>query len=224
MTNPYAAQGHTDIGTVPVYAVPQQREYAVPDLDEGSPYNDEFGWAPNVGRPSAVDYPSAQRLRSIPRIDFRPDPVRPPEEWYDKRDADEKQRHSVEKIDADGWTELKGVYATDKRWADNPRRTPPPETRPTEQMAPRTYSFFRDNWDRYSARYLNGMHFSMADHRRDYEILGMAPAYSRRNTYRMEPTPWDVDVVDLPPVNGDPRPEARIRSVEVPEPQRSWRL
>lgn len=223
MANPYTADSTTDIATPPVYAVPQSRDYAVPDIDEGSPYNDEFGWGPQPGRPSSVEYPSAQRLRTIPRIDFVPDPVRPPEEWYGRRDADDKQRHSVEDIDANGWTELKGVLPTDKRWADNPRRTPPPENRPTQSLSPRTYSFTRP-WDRFSARYLNGNHFSMADHRRDYEIGGMGPVVSRRNTYRMEPVPWDLDVIDLPPINGDPRPEARARSVEIPEPSRSWRL
>jgi hypothetical protein len=36
----------------------------------------------------------------------------------------------------------------------------------------------------------------MADHRREYPILGMAPVNSRRNTYRVEPTPWDINIVD----------------------------
>jgi hypothetical protein len=58
------------------------------------------------------------------------------------------------------------------------------------------------------------MHFSMADHRRTYDVLGMAPVQSRRNTYRADPAPWDANVVDMPvdvsPVN------ARVRVVELP--------
>jgi hypothetical protein len=64
----------------------------------------------------------------------------------------------------------------------------------------------------------------MADHRRNYEILGMAPARSRRNTYRMEPAPWDLDVVDMPSTDAYNPVDARIRSVELPQNPRSMRL
>lgn len=202
---------------VPTYVVPSHGAYSAPSLDSGAPYIKEFGWGPEL-RTSAQQIPSAQRLQTIPRRDYRPEPVRPPEEFWDRLDADKARRHSVEKVDADGWTEQKGY----KRFAPNPRSTPPPETRPTQQMAPRSYSFERP-FDQHSARQFNGWHFSMADHRREYEILGMAPVRSMRNTYRIEPRPWDVDVVDLPPDNDHPV-EARIRSVELPYPTRTWRL
>jgi len=223
MTSPYTTRETTDISAIPVYAVPQQRAYAAPPLEEGDAYNDEFGWGPHVGTPSTTDVPAAQRLRTIPRIDMRPDPVRPPEEWYDRRDADTAQRHSVESVDANGWPINKGVNPGDKRWADDPRRTPPAEPRWTQGIGPSTYSFTRP-FDQGYARTFNGNHFSMADHRREYEILGMEPVRSRRNTYRIEPGPWDVGVVDLPPDNGESLPQARVRSVEVPYPRQSYRL
>lgn len=228
--NPFAAReqktdalrADTPVYEAPTYAVPEYGSYAVPPLSEGSPYNDEFGWGPTL-RTSTVEVPSAQRLGTIPRYDYRPDPVRPPDEFWDKTDKDKEIRHRVEDVDADGWTERKGINATDRRWRENPRITPPPEPRPTNLMAPTTYSFTRP-FDQHSARTLNGTHFSMADHRRNYEILGMAPVRTMRNTYRLEPGPWDTDIVDMAPVQEPEGPQARLRSVELPYGSRSWRL
>jgi hypothetical protein len=207
---------------VPQYAVPQHGAYSVPSLESGSPYNDEFGWGPKL-RTSPTEIPSAQRLGTIPRRDYRPEPVRPPGEFWDRLDADEKSRHSVEHVDADGWQERKGITPADRRWADNPRRNPPPESRITQAMAPTTYTFTRP-FDQHAARQLNGTHFSMADHRRNYEILGMAPIRSSRNTYRSEPTPWDVDIIDVGPDAEPTVPQARLSSVELPYSSRSYRL
>lgn len=231
--NPYATRetrtdpqrADTPISVAPTYVVPQMGAYGAPTLDEGAPYTKEFGWGPKL-RTSPTEIPSAQRLKTIPRWDFRPDPVRPPEEgFYDNRDADTEQRHSVESIDADGWSTPAGINPGDKRWADNPRRTPPPEPRLTNRMAPRSYTFTRP-FDQHAARQFNGEHFSMADHRRNYEILGMSPVRTMRNTYRIEPTPWDENIVDMPPSdnNADGLPSARLRGVELSYPQRTWRL
>lgn len=159
----------------------------------------------------------AHRLGSVRQRDMRPNPVRAPEEHYSRLGADIASRHAVEDIDADGWTEQKG--GSGKRAAPNPRATPPPETRPTMQMAPRSY-FFTRPFDMHSARSFNGLHFSMADHRREYEILGMAPVRTGRNTYRLEPPPWDENVVDLPPSATPQMPSGRIRAVDIP-PQNS---
>lgn len=228
MFNPFATRKVTEADTpatpiadVPDYSVPQHGAYAVPSLETGDAYNDEFGWAPRSLRPSSVETPSAQRLRTIPRYDYRPNPVRPAEEWYGRNAQDEFDRHSVEHQDADGWTESKGIASSDRRWTPNPRSTPPDESRLTQQMAPSSYQFTRP-FDQHSARQLNGSHFSMADHRRNYEILGMAPVTSRRNTYRIEPTPWDTDIVDLPPVAD--QAQARLTAVEIPHGPRSWRI
>lgn len=208
---------------VPEYAVPQHGSYAVPSLNAGSPYIKDLGWGPGqrVGPQSAVEYPDAHRTNTA-MIQTQGPSGGSAERFYGRLDADEKQRHSVEDIDADGWTEQKGVTASDRRWAPNPRSTPVPESRPTQQMAPRTYSFVRP-FDTGYARQFNGMHFSMADHRRNYEVLGMAPVVSRRNTFRQEPIPWDQNVVDMPENMEGSIPSARLVSPELP-PQRSWRL
>lgn len=212
------------VAQVPEYAVPQHGSYAVPSLAAGGPYTKDFGWAPGqrVGPLSTVETPSAQRMR-VDLIQSTSNGLESPEKNYGRRDADDKHRHAVEQIDADGWTEQKGVSSSDRRWAPNPRSVPQPETRPTQQMAPRTYNFVRP-FDTGYARTFNGFHFSMADHRRNYEVLGMAPVVSRRNTFRQEPVPWDQNVVDVPRDGGeDALPYSRLISPELP-PQRSWRL
>ena len=208
---------------VPQYAVPQHGAYSVPTLESGSPYNDEFGWGPKL-RTSPTEIPSAQRLQAMPTIDRRPQPLtESPEIFWDRLDKDDAKRHSVESQHTIGWGEKKGVFPTDLRWVDNPRRKPPPESRITQKLAPRSYSFTRP-FDQHSARTLNGTHFSMADHRRKYEILGMAPIVKPRNTYRLEPTPWDVDVTDTAPAREPTTVQARLTGVELPPSSRSYRL
>jgi hypothetical protein len=208
-------------------------QHAAPSITEGAPVINPLGWSAHPGRPSNQEIPSAERLGKFPIIQRYTYPDRPPQDWYRVRDADEKARHSNEYQDADGWKEQKGILPGDKRWEYNPRLHPPAEDRPTMGMAPRTYTFTRpfDQLNRDypdaqigTARQNNGQHFSMADFRRDYPILGMAPHTSARNTYRITPAPWDANIVDMPP-NVDNEPvNARVRSVDVPYPGRSYRL
>lgn len=235
--NPYASDEALVEDAVPQYSMPRGT-YAAPSLEAGDAYTDTFGWGPEL-RVSTVQTPSAQRLGAIPRFGDYPDPAKPPQAWYGRLDADEKVRESSTEQKAVGWDELKGVAPGDLRWADNPRRKPPAESRKTQQMSPANYSFTRpfDQFNRTydggpasgSARQFNGLHFSMADHRRSYEAVGTMPVRTGRNTYRIEPTPWDTDVVDMPSDVGPDTPSARIRSIEVPSNSaaygtRSYRL
>lgn len=224
-TEPDPRLAGTPVSTVPEYAVPQHGSYAVPSLQAGDAYNDEFGWAPGqkMRAPSTTDVPSVQRTNVGMLLTFRNPPEQAPETWYGKRDSDARGRESVVDLDADGREEFKGITAGDQRWAYNPRLHPEPETRRTQTMSPSSWSFVRP-FDTGYARTFNGLHFSMADHRRNYEILGMAPVSSRRNTYRQEPVPWDTDVVDMPDNNGEAQlPYSRMTSPELPMSRR-WRL
>lgn len=232
--NPYSSREEPIEEAVPVYAMPQHGSYAAPGLSEGDAYNDEFGWSAGLGT-STTETPSAQRLGAIPRFDSRPPPESDPVPYWARRGRDDVGRHkSQETVDPTHDAVNPGILPGDKRWADDPRRTPPAEPRVTSRFSPSSYQFTRlfDQFNRThdgdaptgSARQFNGQHFSMADHRRTYDILGMAPVTSRRNTYRMEPTPYDVNIVDLPADVEPDVPEARLRSVELPPQQRSWRL
>lgn len=185
--------------------------YAAPSLED-NPYPDVHGWAPAPNRTDAD-----QRLGRIPSRSFRLG-GESSEAFYETRHADTAIRHSVEFLDADGFEIVKGEL----RRAPDPRWTPPRESRPTQRMSPHTYVFTRP-FDQHSARRFNGSHFSMADHRRDYDILGMAPVRQRRNTSYRIPAPWDTDLVDEP-VEMDVRPQG-IPVIDLPPPSnRSFRL
>lgn len=226
MANDPWAHSRTE-NAIPTPEYPEMSSrYAAPGLEEDAPYNDEFGWSPAL-RLSAQEIPDNSRLQERALRDFYPDGNKTPEQFYKNRDADDAARHRVEDQDANGWNEIKGI-GTERRWTPNPREIPPPETRITEKLSPRSYSFlrpFKHGLGKGSVpNALNGQHFSMADHRRNYEIGGMTPSWSRRNTFRIEPTPWDTDVVDMPPNVPPVTVDARIQSVEVAYGTRNFRL
>lgn len=227
--NPYAADPATIEDAVPQYSMPRGT-YAAPSLEEGDAYIDEFGWSARL-RTSAVEIPSAQRLGVIPRYDSYPDPSRAPEEWYDPENRDHNNRHKSEDQQGVAWPEKKGVQGTDSRWDPNPRLKPPPESRITQLLSPGNYAFTRpfDQFNRThggdpatgSKRQFNGWHFSMADNKRDFEAVGSMPVRSRRNTYRTEPAPWDLGIVDIPE---PPMIPVASTTYDMPLRSRSWRL
>jgi hypothetical protein len=65
---------------------------------------------------------------------------------------------------------------------------------------PTTWEYWRDMTQDGGERFLNGSHFSMADNHRTYPLGGMQAARERnlRNTYRVQPQPWDESIVDIP--------------------------
>lgn len=232
MTNPYAHDRSESEFAAPVYAVPDNNAYAVPS--GGAPYTTAPGWSPAL-RAGSDSFPDTSRLGTGTRRTIVPDDGTQPEQFYRPLDADKRSRSSVEYQDADGWEETKdypGYPAASSganRFAPNPRATPPAEPRPTSRMAPRTYLFtrpFMTNTAKVGARSLSGIHFSMADHRRTYDVLGMAPVATRRNTYRINPQPWDSGLVDMPPQNATNVTDIveTPMTVEVSYQSRNWRL
>jgi hypothetical protein len=215
--NPYAVPG--ELTDAPVYAMPNSA-YAVPaENEENGTMDSPFGAYSPVLRAQPGGTPDPMRTGRLAVRDFRPDPSRPPEQFFDRLDADDKQRHSVEFQDADGMEEFKA--GSGKPTAIDPRRHPQPEPRPSMRLMPRSYVFTRPEFG--GPRALTGEHFSMADHRRDYPILGTQPVRTWRNTYRIQPMPWDADMLDMPPNDPTDVIGARIQSVEVPL-SRGWRL
>lgn len=203
------------------------RRYAVPDDENANaPYNNPLGWSPSL-RTAPDGLPDSERLGVTPIRDYRGgQPENPPEVFYDQIDADKAERSSVETVDANGWQEKQGVNAGETRWAPNPRSVPSPLSRVTQLLSPSSYSFtrpFGTGTPKIGAKQFTGEHFSMADHRRNYEIHGMQPVRSSRNTYRLDPTPWDIDIVDKGPETNY-TPDATIVSTPAPYPDRSWRL
>jgi hypothetical protein len=247
-SNPYATTRTAVESGLPDNEPPEQQynAYAAPGLTEENGYADSpvTAWGPTL-RTSPTGIPDGSRVGTEIRRDYRPDPEQPADQgFYRTRDADNLVRYTEsEDVDPNGWTENKfGAGGPDPannvyvRWAPNPRATPPPEPRITSDLSPRSYSYTRpfDQLNRAygdqvvgtSRRFL-GLHFSMADHRRNYEILGMAPqrmpGQGTRNTYRLDPVPWDSNIVD----RSEPAPPVSrvLTQREVPAPvSRSYRL
>lgn len=164
--------------------------------------------APSGGYPLAPDGWSARPgidmpvLRNQDRILYhsnQPPPNRPPQPFYEDRSADTLTRHRGEETISS--TEVLAHVFQESR-APDPRWSPPQVSRLNNR--PTSYSFVRP-FDRMSARKLNGTHFSMAEAIRAYDIGGMRPVTSRRNTWRVQPPPHDMENIDLP---SSDRPEA----------------
>lgn len=221
--NPYATR--TVAQTAGPYApVSDGKSYVEPDAlsDTQRQYIRSFGWAPTL---RVDETPDGTRTGALPRRDFRATPDHP-ERWYEDKEQDTRRRESITTTDADGWTEQKSRL----RRAPDPRWVPTDEPRPTTQMSPATYSFTRPYAENYtgSRRFLNGVHFSMADHRRTYPILGMTPPQHQTvNTYRIDPPPWDTNQT-ITPAQTEPLPmqTGRVVAVDIPPTpgNRSWRL
>lgn len=233
--NPYShSHEEFEFGT-PEYPEQEREAYAAPPENDDAPYIKTFGWAPAL-RLDVDTIPDAHRLGDMPLYQSYPAAGEPPEDFYKGTEADREQRYSVETQDAVGWDETKAGFGFPNpasganRFAPNPRSIPPKESRITQLLSPSNYSFLRPfmtGQPKMGQRELNGVHFSMADHRRNYEILGMAPqrkpGSGTRNTYRLDPQPWDENIVDMPPQDTGPI-SVEVPTVNVDYSSRSWRL
>lgn len=214
MTAPGVPDGLRSWRTNPAFTVPNEGDRDWND----SPIN---AWAPKPNG-TVGDTPDPMRTGRMPTRDYRPNPHDPPADFWlgvQGPGREKIQRHGVEFQDADGMA----FNAPQRRTvAPNPRSLEYPEPRQTNRMSAHTYVFTRP-FDQHSARQLNGSHFSMADHRRAYPVLGMEPVRRRRNTFRAEPAPWDSNIVDMPNDVSAPATAGPIVAFEVPT-TRNFRL
>ena len=165
--------------------------------------------------------PDPMREQYMPTRDYRPDPRQAPAAFWTGMQGpgrDVLARHQQEYLDADG---IEAVKPKDRPQSPRPAR--PDEPRWTNRLSPHTFLFTRP-FGQETARYFDGSHFSMADHRRRYEILGMAPPQYRRNTYRADPVPWDIDRTDIPTPSGSASPGHIVAYDLPPMANASWRL
>lgn len=150
-------------------------------------------WAPIIGRTQ----PTHQQVGDAALRFGNPRPVASePDAYWRKVDADDAARHSVQQIDANGWDTPVQPHP------DIQKPIRPLSVRPTSYSHPELDSFIVTDRETDGQYRLSGDHFSMADHRRDYPVYEMAPAITRRNTFRLEPTAWDNNLVDMPVEEG----------------------
>lgn len=204
---PYAAGG-TGVGMSPNHS-----------YDTSTPWSgDGFSDSPvqAYASPPSVD---PDRLETRTRVDSRPN-LRDVFAWWRRKDADTAKRESVTRENAVGWTER---TQHPRSVADRPRPSDTGNPRPTGEMGPNTY-FFERPFDATMERRFNGVHFSMADHRRTFEIYGMQPFSRARNTYRIEPGPTDKDITDMPTDQSFTPQYALSREVPYSTIERGWRI
>ncbi len=168
--------------------------YVAPGYDDTGPITPAGdGWGPVIGR----SQPTHQQVIDAGLWGDPKTPADNPDGGYSEgrwpRGRERLVRGSVEHLDGDGWP-----TPTEAPSTPNGGRIPPPAVRWTGQSHAELDSFVVTETAQSVPHGLTGDHFSMADHRREYDILGMQPVRSSRNTYRVEPTPWDSDVVDRP--------------------------
>lgn len=172
-----------------------------------------FGLFPHIGRYAVPDIPEttdpeyttgyATQLDPVYGSGTTPDLIRtgqvePPEndpndrEYNAHRYSEFLRRHSVEEV-TQNWHVKQQKVAPGQNPLWEQERMP---IRSTATDAPMPY-MFRRPWhiprqiqDAVSEESIT--HLSLADHRRAYEIMGMAPQGKiGANTYRLDPRPWD---------------------------------
>lgn len=213
-SNPYAADGAANNYGLAVAAGADPANYSDSAQPQGSGnhfWSNGDGWAPGVTHNDYAGTPDPTRVEELPRTDRRAN-LRAFWAWWTGIDAETARRESVTTTQAIGFAELKGVRTR----APHPLWTPPPEPRPSGSLSPHTYVFSRP-FDQDVMRMGNrGAHMSLADNRRNYPILVQSPIPNRRNTYRVEPTPWDQDIVDTQTATETGKPSERLQSPDIP--------
>ncbi len=201
--NPYAApQGRA--GEAPNSAGEFQWQgysrYAVPDIPESTDPEWTTGYSPAL---RVAGSPDGSALPDDIRVGHREPPPNDPNQhpYNERRYSEFHKRHAVEEY-SEGWKVQQARIPGPRMPLWEQERAP---TRPTANQSPTNYAFCRP-WHvpRNAADALGPqavLHFSLADHRRTYEVWGMKPqGRVGANTYRASPRPWDEALFVPPPV------------------------
>lgn len=189
----------------PRYASRDVPDQAEPPWSGGEVPGSEEGYATELRIGSEGTTPDDIRIGK--REPPENDPNDPDYNLHQKSDF--HRRHAVEQT-VTHWNVRQENDPIPKR----PRDGDVLPTRPTAKKSPLSYLFTRP-WhiprfveeiygdDAQDERGALRRHFSLADHRRLYQIYGMAPRGGvGTNSYRKDPGPWDQDLVY--PVNETP--------------------
>lgn len=186
----------------PAYAAPPRGQdfpgHNVPTTVFGSPYSPRLTGNSAPSDTTSNRFPDPVQAQQIPARTMWPQDGQAPQDFYlgvNGPSRDLIQRHTVESMRGNQYdVALPRPFlpAPNPRWAQYPEHD-----NLTARNSPAYYSFTRP-FDQAYERRVNGSHFSMADHRRNYPIFGMSPARTWRNTSRVEPAPWDSNIVDTP--------------------------
>lgn len=192
--------------------------YDAPDsVTEKAPYVPAgYGWSPM--NPATVP----QQWNDLHHYSY-PDAGEPAADWsgYNQEPKTNLSR-TIEHVPYAGPVGSKNeVY---RGFTDNPNRYPDKWQPEYPTLRPTTYEFTRDMNQWRGEKVLNGTHFSMADNIRAYPVGGMEPARerNRRNTFRLNPPPWDSQMVDMP--TPSELPVVNFNSPSASPSNRAYRL
>lgn len=145
-----------------------------------------------------------------------------PGQWSKNNPLQETALWPQEYLDGD---EGEAHHVPRKTRVADPRWTPPQYTGATGQGSrnPAGYEFQRP-YDVSSAKHLNGNRYSQAEHPHDYQYTGITTSGMRRNTYRIDPGPWDTDVIDRPGTTDPTTAATYTQPTTVPIRKTSYRL
>lgn len=190
--------------------------YSVPGVPESTDPDYTDGFSPAIksgGSPDGTAFPDDIRTG------HREPPVSNPNNpAYNARQKSDFHRRHAEDVTTVGWHVQQRTVARPvvPMWSQD--RMP---IRPTADASPTAYTFQRPWHIPRNVKDALGedaiAHFSLADHRRNYEIYGMKPqGRTGTNTYRATPTPWDEQLF-IPP-------RATEQGTGGIAGNRSWRL
>lgn len=206
--NPYAKPTYGADKQVPnpsgVYRLGGYGPYAVPDVPETTDPEFTVGFSPEL-RVS----PDGSALPDDIRIGHRkPPPNDPNDKSYTAlRDAEKAHRLTAEDTTT-SWNvqQHKVAGGQNPLWEQERAPIRPSATRsPLGYLHQRPWHIPRNIKDAIGEDAT--AHFSLADHRRAFQIYGMAPRGGVGvNTYRMDPKPWDTNLVQrtTPVETGEP--------------------
>lgn len=202
--NPYASPSSREDGSAPdptnEFIWAGYGRYAVRDVPESTDPDYTTGFSPTL---ATTGSPDGTQLPDDIRIGKREPPVNDPNNrsYTQRRYSDFYRRIADEETKAGvGWK----THQAKPGIPVEPLRTQDPmPIRPTADMSPRPYEHRRPEHHPRNIKDAVGedavAHFSLADHRRTFEIMGMKPQGGiGANTFRPSPVPWDQDLY-VPP-------------------------
>lgn len=182
--------------------------YSVPSVDQTTDPDYTLGFSPTLqsgGSPDGSSLPDDIRLN-------RREPPGTAEShtssylpWQRKRNSEKLQRQLDDHTET-MWDVKQQKVSTPRYPIWDQERAP---TRPTADNSPTGYAFQRPWHIPRNVKDVLGedavAHFSMADHRRKYEIMTQKPQGRLGvNTYRASPRPWDENLFIPPPAGHSP--------------------
>lgn len=200
--NPYS-EAETNAGEAPDptsrYRPSGSFRYAVPSPPDSSDPDYTLGFSSELENGGS---PDGKALPSDIRIGTREEPENDPNNkaYTSRRYADQNFQYNQQEMTSTGWKvqQQKVPAGQNPMWTQE--RLPVRLTADSSPMG----TFFKRYW--HIPRNIKDAlgpdavtHFSMADHRRAYEIMGQKPQGRLGvNTYRASPRPWDESLYVVP--------------------------